>query len=330
MKRIILAWILVLSLLAGLSVTAFAAPANAALTLDTKNGLDGITVTLSLRDAKGVSNGRVSLSYDPQVLSLKQSRAVLQCGTASLNTKEAGEVSFAWVGSSLPAGKTGILELTFRFTEKAGRNAVLKAEARDVYASGTKCKVASADTTLVYNPYTDINGHWAKDEILKATHAGIFQGMTKTTYAPEENLTRAMFVTVLHRIAGTPASGSVKLTFRDVPSNAYYARALAWAYGNGIVTGRSQTEFSPDDSITRQELVTMLFRFAKWQGRDVSSGAPISVFKDSGAIAPWAERSISWAVDEGILNGYTDGTIQPNGNATRAEAAAIVCRYAGL
>lgn len=330
MKRIILAWILVLSLMMGLSVAAFAAPADAALLLDTRNGLDGITVTLSLRDAKGVSNGRVSLSYDPQLLSLKQSRALLQCGAASLNTKTAGEVSLAWVGSSLSAGKTGVLELTFCFTEKAGSSAVLKAEARDVYASGEKCKVAPAGTTLVYNPYTDIDGHWAKSETLKATHAGIFQGMTKNTYVPEGSLTRAMFVTVLHRLAGTPTSGSVKLTFRDVPAGSYYERALGWAYGNGIVTGRSQTEFSPDDSITRQELVTMLFRFARWQGRDVSSGAPISGYKDSRAIAPWAERSISWAVDEGILNGYTDGTIQPEGNATRAEAAAIVCRYAGL
>ena len=105
---------------------------------------------------------------------------------------------------------------------------------------------------------------------------------------------------------------------------------MAWAAETGVTTGVSETRFAPHQSISRQELVTMLYRYAKVSGRDVAGRADLDGFQDAGKVADWAKEAMAWAVDGEILQGYPEGYLLPRGNATRAQAAAIFCRYEKL
>ena len=161
-----------------------------------------------------------------------------------------------------------------------------------------------------------------KEEILAAYYEGLFTGVTETTFAPDLDITRAMFVTVLYRMEGEPAVDSSKLSFTDVGEKMYYAAAVVWATEAGVTKGTTATTFSPEDKITRQELVTMLYRYAQHKGDNVAASKDL--------IAPWAEPAMSWALAEGLVNGYEDGSVRPAASATRAQTAAILCRYADL
>lgn len=204
------------------------------------------------------------------------------------------------------------------------------AEAGEVYAGEEKRTVEGDTVSLEYNPFQDIENHWAKEEILKAYHGGLFQGVTGTKFVPEGKMDRAMFVTVLYRFAGSPAVESLETAFTDVDTARYYGAAVAWAVEQGVTNGVSQTQFAPHQAISRQELVTMLYRYAKATGQDVTGQADLSQFVDAGKVAGWAEAAVAWAVKEEILEGYPGSYLLPRGSATRAQAAVIFCRYGQL
>ncbi len=139
-----------------------------------------------------------------------------------------------------------------------------------------------------------------------------------------------MFVTVLYRLAGSPAVENLETAFTDVDMTQYYGTAVAWAAETGVTTGVSETRFAPHQSISRQELVTMLYRYAKVSGRDVAGRADLDGFRMperwlTGRKRPWLGQ---WMGE--ILQGYPEGYLLPRGNATRAQAAAIFCRYEKL
>lgn len=119
--------------------------------------------------------------------------------------------------------------------------------------------------------------------------------------------------------------------FTDVPAGAYYAEAVRWAAANGIVKGVSSTEFGPSRNITRQELVTILWRLAAKKGLNTSNAGLVAPeFADRSQIAAWAAEAMSWGSTRGILNGKGANRVDPNGTATRAEAAAMIVRFRGL
>ena len=142
------------------------------------------------------------------------------------------------------------------------------------------------------------------------------------------NLTRAMFVAILYRMEGSPKVES-KSGFADVPEDAYYADAVAWASANGIVAGYSDSEYAPDDTITREQMAAMMWRYAKYKGEDVSTGEDNNIlsYSDAQTASEYAIPALQWADKEGIISGFEDGTLRPKQTATRAQTATIIKNY---
>ena len=132
-------------------------------------------------------------------------------------------------------------------------------------------------------------------------------------------------MTILYRLEGQPAV-SGDLPFTDVEAGTWYTNAILWAAQNGIVNGVNDTEFAPGDEITRQQLVTILYRYAEAKVCDVSASADLSGYPDAGQVQGYAQPAMAWAVAEGIVEGM-DGYLNPAGNASRAQIATILMRF---
>jgi len=168
--------------------------------------------------------------------------------------------------------------------------------------------------------YSDVpSDHWAYDDIYYVTNLGLFQG-SDGAFLPESTMTRGMLVVVLHNMEGNPA-GDASVSFSDV-GDAWYTDAIRWAAGKGIVEGYPDGTFGPDDPITREDLATIMYRYAGSPSSDTALE-----FSDAALISSYAEPAIRWAVEQGILNGRPGNLLDPQGNATRAETAAIFARY---
>lgn len=166
---------------------------------------------------------------------------------------------------------------------------------------------------------------WYADAVDYVVSNGVMNGTGETTFEPETQLSRAMMVQVLYNMENKPAAASADFT--DVADGAWYADAVAWAAEHKIVNGVSETAFAPDDNITREQMAAILYRYAEYKGQDVSARADMSAYTDAADISNYAEPMLAWAVAEGLLNGSTDTTLTPAGNATRAEVAAVLMRY---
>ena len=175
-------------------------------------------------------------------------------------------------------------------------------------------------------PFTDAAGHWALESIRYVYDKGLMAGTGETIFAPDITLDRGMLVTILYRLEGEPAvTGGA--AYADVAQDAYYAGAVAWATENKIVSGYGNGFFGPADNITREQMASMLYRYASYKGYDVSKMGDLKFYTDTSAIGSWAVDAIRWANAEGLISGRTSSTIVPGGTATRAEAATILTRF---
>ncbi len=175
-------------------------------------------------------------------------------------------------------------------------------------------------------PFTDVADHWALEGITYAYQNGLFQGTGATAFSPDARMTRAMLVTVLYRLDGEKAvTGNT--AYADVPADSYCADAVVWAAETGIAGGYGNNRFGAADSITRQQMAVLLYRYAAQKGYDVSKTADLSNFTDAGSIGNYALTAMSWANAEGLVNGRADGTLDPAGPATRAQVATILMRF---
>lgn len=316
MKQRIFAVLLVLVMVCSMAVGASAAESAAKLSLSVRPGSTETTVSVCVTGGEGVTNGRFAVGYDAEAVTLKSAQASDAAALSSLNSEIAGSVSFAWVGSSLTADET--LMLTLVFEHLSG-------------ASELTFTVEDSSVTVNVAPFVDIDGHWAEDEIIAVYNAGLVNGIGGRCFAPDSEINRAAFVTMLYRVAGEPEVADKTTNFVDVPTDSFYGAAVKWAVDNGITNGVSSTMFAPERSISRQEMMTMLWRYAKnVEGRDVSASADLGAFTDGDAVAVWAEAAMGWALAEQLLTGYPDGSVQPETSAVRAQTAAIFCRYMGL
>lgn len=188
--------------------------------------------------------------------------------------------------------------------------------------------VPAAVATPPVNPPQDIQSHWAYEAIRFMLAQGFMQGTSDTTFEPNLAFSRAMAVTILHRMADEPETASAPI-FSDVAPGRWYSDAVAWAHSTGVVQGVGDDRFAPTVNITRQELATILYRFATVQDYDMIP--PISFtpdFPDANLIDEWATEAMWWAVDSSLIRGTDLGELNPRGNATRAEAATILMRFA--
>ena len=176
-------------------------------------------------------------------------------------------------------------------------------------------------------PFIDVDENdWFYDAVTYVYSEGMMDGVSDTQFAPNSNLTRGMVVTMLYRLEDEPrVTGSSG--FDDVASGAWYADAVTWAAENGIVNGVSDTEFAPNVNITREQLAAILYRYAEYNDYDVSGRDDLSEFTDRSSISGYALDAMRWAVDEGLITGITNTTIEPQGTATRAQAATMFMRF---
>lgn len=188
--------------------------------------------------------------------------------------------------------------------------------------------VTFAEKTVAWeNPYSDVDENdWFFDPVRFVQENGLMTGVSASEFAPDMTTTRGMLVTILWRQAGEPAATSAA-SFADVASGAYYADAVAWAAAEGIVNGYSATAFGPTDAISREQMAAILMNYSEYQGSDISARADLSGYSDADSVSGWAEEAMSWANAEGLINGVTDNTLEPQGAATRAQVAAILERF---
>ena len=173
-------------------------------------------------------------------------------------------------------------------------------------------------------PFSDVSaGDWFYDPVVWIYNEGLMTGTSATTFEPNTSTTRAMIVAMLARLENVTSAESAGFT--DVAADDWYATAVNWAASEGIVGGFGDGSFQPNAPITREQMASILYRYAAYKGDDVSARADLNRYAD--APSAWAEDVLSWAVAEGLLAGVTDDQLQPQGNATRAQVAAILQRF---
>ena len=180
------------------------------------------------------------------------------------------------------------------------------------------------------NPFTDVTeDDWFYEAVKYANENKLFNGVSSTEFGPNVSMTRAMLVTVLYRLEGEPATNR-SIPFADVDMAMYYANAVIWAKQNNIVNGVDETNFAPNLEVTREQLVTILYRYAQYKGKDVSVGENTNIlsYDDFSELSEYAIPAMQWACGSGIITGRTTSTIAPKGTATRAEVATMLMRFA--
>ena len=177
-------------------------------------------------------------------------------------------------------------------------------------------------------PFTDVkSGDWFYEAVQYVYDKGMMTGVSADRFAPASTTTRGMIVTILYRLENEPAvsGGSA---FTDVENGAWYADAVAWAAANDIVNGTSATTFAPNSPITREQMATMLYRFAQYKGMDVVTlQEHLTGYPDGDQVSDYAIPAMNWAVGQGLIAGMENGTLVPQGSATRAQVATILMRF---
>lgn len=173
-------------------------------------------------------------------------------------------------------------------------------------------------------PFTDVpEDAWYYDELYYVYTHGIMNGTTETTFSPDNTSTRAQVVTVLYRLAGSPDVSGLTEPFKDVPDDYWCRNAIIWGYNEGVIKGFTKTRFAPTEEVTRAQLVTMLYRYADSPKAEGS----LSVFTDAADIAVPYRSAALWAVENGVVQGYQDGSFKPDLPISSAQLAVILTRY---
>ena len=184
------------------------------------------------------------------------------------------------------------------------------------------------DEPGMFLPFTDVTNHWAYSAIKRVYTRGWMVGMDEKTFAPDQQLSRAMLAVILYAMAGEPAvTGDGPFT--DVPAGCWYTDAIVWAAQNGIVCGFGDGTFRPNEAVTRAQAAVMLYGYAAFTGADVTARADLSAYSDAGQIPSWAMDAMQWANARRLIVGRDSSHLAPNGGATRAEMAAILSAYIG-
>ena len=250
-------------------------------------------------------------------------------GTVTVNPTAAKEGTTVTITPVPDAGyQVGTVSVTDRF----GQAVTVDQQAGGTYTFVMPDGQVTVEVTFLQGeapdlPFSDVTeSDWFYDAVTYAYENGLMDGVGAGLFAPNSETTRAQLVTILHRLAGQPAP-SGDSGFSDVETGTWYTDAVAWAAQNGIVNGVSDTQFAPGDDITREQLAVILYRYATYQGYDVSQRADLSGFVDAGTISTYAQEALSWANAQGLVLGVEDDSLRPQGNASRAQIAAVLMRF---
>lgn len=224
-------------------------------------------------------------------------------------------------------------------TSGDGNTVTFKMPASDVTVTGTFKASATPppsgghwhdcpkDETCPIYPFTDANPKdWYHDGMHYCLDVGYVVGFGNFILGPNTPATRAQLVQILWNMEGNPTV-NYQYTFEDVPADAWYADAVRWAASEGVVKGYSDKAFGPNDIMTREQFVTIVFRYADTNGADVSARSDLSGYDDAAKVSDWAKDAMEWAVANGIVVGRTETALSPQGSLTRAELTTIIQRY---
>ena len=182
------------------------------------------------------------------------------------------------------------------------------------------------DSSVWNNPFTDVpSSEWYYDSVKFAYVNGLMSGTATDRFSPKENTSRAMIVSILHRLEGKPEADAAG--FADVKAGIWYESAVSWAADAGIISGYSDVLFGPEDFITREQLASIMYRYSSVKGYDTKVSSNLNMFTDADKVSDWANYAMKWAIGSNLLSGKGNGILDPNGYATRAEAAAILKRF---
>ncbi len=248
-------------------------------------------------------------------------------GTLKTNTKWAVEDERVYITAVPDKG----YELTWLSVkaEDGTKIDVYEALKEDTYYFFMPDQAVTVSAIFAYDypdmPFTDVNSNsWYFNAVEFVYNKGIMQGVSSTKFSPNGTVTRGMLVTMLWRMAGEPYVGGG--SFDDVASGSYYATAVAWAAKNGIVDGYNSTRFGPNDAVTREQIATMLYRYAKWLGYS-ASGSSLAGYSDASSVSSWAKDAMGWAVKNSVVTGVTATKLNPTSSATRAETAQMFMNF---
>jgi len=248
-------------------------------------------------------------------------------GSVTLDVTVDGESTDVTMKVELPAADEGqvLVIVNADGTEEVIKKSVV--EGATAYAE----LPAGATVKVVENAkdFGDVSENaWYADAVDFVSSHELFEGVDEGVFAPEDNMTRAMLVTVLFRLEDEP-EGFTGVKFSDVKDDTWYTDAVAWASENDIVNGNGDG-FAPNDNITREQIATVLYRYARYLGMDVSAKGDVSSFGDGSEVSSWASDAMAWAVEVGLFKGDDTGSLNPQGNATRAEVATLLERLIKL
>ena len=244
----------------------------------------------------------------------------------TVQVSDGGVISYDAASCALTAVGGGTAVLTFTSVSNPEVSAVL-----NITVQGTAQPTPKPSAGPAGKIFKDVApGSWMEKDINFVYEKGIMNGVGNgENFAPEDKLTRSMFATVLYRIAGEPPV-SYRNVFNDVLAGQWYSKAVVWAYDAGIVNGKGSGNYGPDDNITREQVATMLLRFAEKQGYPADVRADLSSFDDQASVNGWARDGFCWASGNGIITGIRRNGryyLNPQGNASRAECAVMLGRF---
>ena len=265
-------------------------------------------------------------------------------GTTRYSVEVRGTTGGTVTASPTRAAKGATVTLTVRadegyqldgltVTDSKGGTVKLTDKGSGTYTFTMPASKVTVQATFTQNqsgtlPFTDVKtGDWFYEAVQYVYDKGMMTGVSADRFAPASTTTRGMIVTILYRLENEPAvsGGSA---FTDVENGAWYADAVAWAAANDIVNGTSATTFAPNSPITREQMATMLYRFAQYKGMDaVTLQENLTGYPDGGQVSDYAIPAMNWAIGQGLIAGMENGTLVPQGSATRAQVATILMRF---
>lgn len=208
--------------------------------------------------------------------------------------------------------------------DSAGRMSFPFQHASDYVVIFDKTKHKTAPSIAWSNPFRDVaQGAWYYDSVAYVHQNGLFSGTSAASFSPNAVTTRGQIVSILYNLAGSPTVRSGN-TFRDVPSSAYYANAVEWAAAMGLTSGTGSGLFLPDAPVTREQLAVFLSQYAKQHGVELAGSSSLQRFSDYRSASNYAQQPLAWAVSQGLLSGFEDGSLRPRSPATRAQTASIL------
>ena len=212
-------------------------------------------------------------------------------------------------------------------TKQKDRTYTFTMPAAKVTVSAAFVPETAEETPEAPLPFVDVaSDAWYAQAAAYVYRQGLMSGTAQDRFSPDLTTNRAMLVTILYRLAGSPAvdGGSA---FTDVSGGDWFASGVAWASANGIVTGYGDGRFGPNDPITREQMAAILYRYAGFAGQSTTGQADLSGYTDAGRVSPYAAEAMGWAADRGLITGVSADTLSPGGSATRAQVATILMRF---